>query len=122
MSNDLLFLSKHDRGAIEALTEDFSSQFGFKIIQMKLFGSKTRNEDSPDSDIDIMVVVTDEEWELKHAMWTRGARLSLDCDVLFNLHIVSKNRWRLMEQSRYPLYRLIMKDGIDIQLDSISVD
>lgn len=120
MLPEAISLSEHDRQAVEALTEDFISNFGQELIIFKLFGSKARGEDTPDSDIDVLVVVKDDGWDFKHAMLTRGARLSLEYDVLFNLHIISKDRWDWMERVRYPLYRTITEDGVEIEFDSIS--
>ncbi len=118
--DNLSLISQQDRTAIVTLTEDFKSRFGHELVQLKLFGSKTRGEDSPDSDIDLLVIVKEETWELKHAMLTRGARLSLEWDVLFNLHIISQERWEWMKRVRYPLYRTIMENGVEIEFESIS--
>jgi predicted nucleotidyltransferase len=90
------------------------------VVKIKLFGSKARGEDTPDSDIDLLVIVKDERWEIKHAMLIRGARLSLEHEVLFNLHIISQDRWDWMKRVKYPLYRTIMEDGVEIEFDSIS--
>ena len=107
-------LSALDRRAILGLTEDFSSRFGNQVLQIKLFGSKSMGDDTADSDIDLLIITTHEEWALKHKILTRGARLSLDYGVLFNLYIVGLERWNWMKQSRYPIFRTISKEGIEI--------
>jgi len=122
MNSDVfLSLSDHDRKAIGALTEDLSSHFSHAVVQLRLFGSKVRGEDTPDSDIDVLVITSHDEWALKHALLTRGARLSLEFDVLFNLYVISLDRWNWMKHYGYPLYRTIAKDGVDLDLESIFV-
>jgi hypothetical protein len=60
------------------------------------------------------VVVTREDWVLKHEIRTLGARFSLDYDVLFNLYIVGQERWGWMQAIKHPLYRQIVAEGIDL--------
>ena len=111
-------LSAHDRRAILGLTEDFFSRFGNQVLQIRLFGSKTRGDDKADSDIDLLILTAHEEWAPKHELLTRGARLSLDYDVLFNLYVISQERWNWMERSRYPIYRTISTEGIELTAES----
>ena len=112
-------LSAHDRQAILGLTEDFNSRFGDQVLQIKLFGSKTRGDDSVESDIDLLIITAHEEWNLKHELLTRGARLSLDYDVLFNLYVISQERWNWMERTGYPIFRTISKEGIELSIESM---
>jgi hypothetical protein len=50
----------------------------------------------------------------------RGARLSLEYDVLFNLYVISQARWQRMRQIRYPLYRSVLRDGISLTPQAIA--
>lgn len=119
MTPELLHtLSEHDRRAIEVLVEDFSARFENQIVGINLFGSKTRGDDTVDSDIDLLVITAHEEWTLKHEILIRGARLSLDYGVLFNLYVIGLERWNWMKQSRYPLFRSVSKEGIDLNFAS----
>lgn len=79
---------------------------------MILFGSKARGDDRPDSDIDVLVIVKDETWPVKSAILRVGARLSLEYDLLFNLVVISEERWQRMEQIKYPLFLQVVQDGL----------
>lgn len=121
MAEELLHLSSHDRQAIRALIKDIHSQFGQNIIQLIFFGSKARGDGVEDSDIDLLLVTNQEDWEFRHEVLRRGARLSLEYGVLFNLFVVSKFRWNKMEQIRYPLYRTISNEGITLHQGSVAI-
>ena len=116
--NNLTYLSKRDRAAIVNLVEDLNKHFGEEFVQIKLFGSKIRGEETPESDIDVLIIVREETWELKHALLKRGARLSMENDVLFNLHIIGLERWEWMKKIRFPLYRSIVEDEVEIEFAS----
>lgn len=107
-------LSSRDQQAIEALVGCLITQLGDHILRLTLFGSKARGEDTPESDIDVLVVTTDNTWVLKHRVLLLGARLSLEHDVLFNLYVIGRERWAWMRQVQHPLYRNIIAHGIDL--------
>ena len=114
MSDALRHLQPVERRAIQALMQDFSARFGDDILEWALFGSKSRGDDNADSDIDILLITRREDWEFKHQALRRGARLSLEYEVLFNLFVISQARWGQMRQIRYPLYEAISQDGIPL--------
>lgn len=107
-------VATHDRRAIEALIQRLSLEYGSDILSMTLFGSKARGDDTPHSDIDVLVVVANEDWTVKHEIRTLGARVSLDHDVLFNLYVIEQERWEWMQEINHPLYRNIVHTGIDL--------
>lgn len=107
-------ISRGDQEAIEALLARLINIHGRDIVAITLFGSKARGDDTPQSDIDILVIVTQEDWVIKHDIRTLGARLSLDHAVLFNLYVLSQTRWAWMQAINHPLYRQISTDGLTL--------
>jgi predicted nucleotidyltransferase len=114
MSDALRHLQPYERQAIQALMADFRARFGEEILQWVIFGSKSRGDDTADSDIDILIITRREDWPFKHRVLRRGARLSLEYGVLFNLFVVSQARWRRMQQIHYPLYQTVSREGIPL--------
>lgn len=107
-------LARNDLQAVETLVQCLWSDPALRVQRVILFGSKARHDDTPESDIDLLVIVTDDRWSLKDRILTIGSRLSLEYDVLFNLVVVSWARWTWMEQIRHPLCRAIVAEGIDL--------
>jgi len=50
-------LKGNDRLAVEAFRRAVRSALGPEVMEIKLFGSKARGTDSPDSDIDVFIIV-----------------------------------------------------------------
>ncbi len=121
MSETLPHLSPRERQAIQALMRDFRARFGDEIRQWVLFGSKSRGDDTPDSDIDILLITRREDWPFRQQVLRRGARLSLEYEVLFNLFVISQARWEHMRQIRYPLYQTITQEGIPLEPRPVAV-
>jgi predicted nucleotidyltransferase len=77
-----------------------------------LFGSKARGESSLDSDIDLLVVLTTVRPETQRLIWGLGSDVSLEYDVLLNVHIVDIARWQDERHYRGTLWEEIERDGI----------
>lgn len=50
-------LDPHDRAAVETFRDRVREELGPKLRDLRLFGSKARGDDHPESDIDVLVLV-----------------------------------------------------------------
>ncbi len=98
--------------AIAALLDRLFSEYNRRIVFVALFGSVARGDSVPDSDIDIVLVADHADGEFKWEARGIAARVSLEHDVLFNLHIYSQTRWSAMERQRTTLWRDVTREGI----------
>ena len=112
-------LAWRDQQALDDLVLRLLSEPSLQVLGMTMYGSKARHDDTPESDIDVLVIIADDRWPVKDRILTIGARLSLDHDVLFNLVVVSQARWAWMNQINHPLSRSIVAEGIDLTLDPV---
>jgi predicted nucleotidyltransferase len=55
-------LDPAERRAVEEFHDRVRELFGPRLRDMRLFGSKVRGEDHPESDIDVLVLVDDCTW------------------------------------------------------------
>jgi predicted nucleotidyltransferase len=100
-------LSRGERQAVEAFAEALFRQYPDRVRDLILFGSKARGDSHPDSDIDILILVDDDNWRFSHAISRVAARISLDYDVLLGPRVISQARWR-----RSLLYPIVSAEGI----------
>ena len=91
-------------------------EHGRVLISLTLFGSKARGDDTSDSDIDVLVLVNADDWHIRYEIRILGSRLSLNHEVLFNLYVLTEERWAWMQGINHPLYRQILQDGIPLPL------
>lgn len=57
MKKKLENLSPNDRQAVEEFCQRVVEGLGHTLVSIKLFGSKVRGDDTPESDIDLAVIV-----------------------------------------------------------------
>jgi predicted nucleotidyltransferase len=92
-------LKEKDRLAIEEFRDRVQEVLGKRALAIKLFGSKARGEDVPESDIDILVVVTEMTPGLKDQVIDVAFDVNLSHDVYISprvvpLHVFQDPLWR----------------------------
>ncbi len=102
-------LTRQERQAVNALIEALQQQYPDRIRDLFLFGSKARGDSHPDSDIDILILVDDDDWRFSHAISRIAARISLNYDVLLGPRVIQQARWR-----RSLLYSTVSSEGIHL--------
>jgi predicted nucleotidyltransferase len=83
-------------------------------VLLWLFGSKARGKSAPDSDIDLLLVLTTVHPETRWLIWGLGSDVSLEYDVLLNVHIIDTDRWDDERQYHGTLWREIEHDGVPL--------
>jgi len=107
-------LSQNERQAIKKLLSLLQESYGEQIQQALLYGSKARGKSTSDSDIDVMLLVTDESWKLKDEIINIVADINLEYDLLIDARVISVKRWNHMANIQAGLYRTISQDAIPL--------
>jgi predicted nucleotidyltransferase len=79
-----------------------------------LFGSKARGDADPESDIDLLVTLADDDPQLRSDVRRLAARVSLEYGLLLSARAVSRSQWTELSRYRFPLYQSVVSEGIDI--------
>jgi predicted nucleotidyltransferase len=84
------------------------------IGQVFLIGSVARGDFTPHSDIDLLVVSESADTQFKSDVWGIGSDVSLDYDVVLNVHIYSRARWDNMRRENSMLWKTAQHEGIEL--------
>ena len=114
VKNKLSLLSDNEREALDSLVERLHAKHNGHIQSIVLFGSKARGDFGPDSDIDVVVVLDNDDPEMRMSVRGVAADVSLAYDVLISVRAIGRSHWRELSQHRFPLYQAIVTDGIPL--------
>ncbi len=107
--------TSRQQAATEELLRRLHEQYPNCISSTILFGSVARGNFTADSDIDVLVVAdtvdTDFEWDV----WRIGSRVSLEFDVIFDLHVYSRAHWESLRDKRRTLWKRVEQDGVELK-------
>ena len=90
-------------------------RYNGQIVHAYLFGSVARGEAGANSDVDILLIAENPDSNFKWEARGIAARVSLEHDVLFNLHIYSRARWSDIEREQSSLHRNVRREGIELK-------
>ena len=89
--------------------------YGEKIRRAALFGSKARGDSTKYSDVDILLIVTDDSWEFRKAISQINSDVELKYDVMLDVRVISASRWQYMAEIQSGLYQNISRDAVALK-------
>ncbi len=112
-SLDNLDLDEREKEAIRAASRILRKNF--PVEEVLLFGSKTRNEADPESDIDLLVLTTRPiSWPERKALVAELYEVELANDVVLSPFIIPTSEWYKGSLSVLPIHEEVLRDGITV--------
>ena len=109
-----LKLKPKDAEALEDFLRRSRNALGRKLVEVKLFGSKVRDEDTADSDIDVLVVVKDADVKVEDQIIDIAFDVNLKHEVYISPRVVARAVlddpvWKIT-----PFLQAIAREGISL--------
>lgn len=117
-----LSLASHDQRALLEFVAYLNKTIPDFVEGVALFGSKARGDSQLDSDIDVLVILSQEDRKLRREILRQAARFSLKYDVLLSPRVIGAERWEQMRG--FSLYQNIQQEaaGLEIVGDELSLE
>ncbi|MBI3754055.1 MAG: nucleotidyltransferase domain-containing protein [Deltaproteobacteria bacterium] len=108
----LSMLKSEERVAVLEFAKLIRERFGSTIKEIILFGSKARKESGKESDIDILIVLSEVSWEIKKTISELAAEENLKHDVLITTIRYDAAAWENPVIKTSPFGRAVRREGI----------
>lgn len=111
---DHLSLSARDAAALDEFVRQVRETLGTNLVALKLFGSKARRHDAPESDIDVLVVVDDASVEIEDRVLDVAIDVGLAHEVYVSPRVIAcavldDPVWKIT-----PFLRAVEKEGVPL--------
>jgi predicted nucleotidyltransferase len=107
-------LDTREKSALTQFKADLKRVLSGQLIELKLFGSKARGDDRPDSDIDVLVIVTDDDWRICDVVYGIATDILLQTDISISPKVISKNQLEQLRKEDTFFLRNISRDAIAV--------
>ncbi len=115
MAEDRLgHLTAAERQAVDEFVAELRKRYGSRIVDVQLFGSRARGEGGPESDLDLLIVVSGDERQIAGDITRLGSRLDLEYGVVLSDLTMSLDRFEWHRRHQAPLYRHLLREGIGL--------
>ncbi|MBL7063348.1 MAG: nucleotidyltransferase domain-containing protein [Anaerolineae bacterium] len=112
--NRLDRLTDKERQVVMEFVERVRQRFDGQLISAVLFGSRARGEAELDSDVDVLVVMSNADPEIRKEIRYLAVEVWLEHGIYLSTRIWSRAHWRKLEELQTLLYRNIHRDGINL--------
>ena len=115
-------LASQDQRALREFVAYLYQSIPDQIEFVALFGSKARGDSQQDSDIDVLVILSQEDREIRREILKQAARFSLEYDVLLSPRVIGAERWEKMRG--FSLYQNVQREaaGLGIVGDKLALE
>ena len=111
-----IHLATPDQRALEEFVEYLQKSVPDQVEYVALFGSKARGDSQQDSDIDVLVILSKEDRELRREILKQAARFSLEYDVLLSPRVIGAERWEKLRG--FSLYQNVQREATGLEIVS----
>jgi predicted nucleotidyltransferase len=101
--------------AEQAALADFDAvrdSLGSEVLDVQLFSSKAREDATPESDVDVLVVVRRDEPRLIDALYDLLLNACLSHNVSISLKVFSEAEYERLNHPRTPFMQNIAREGV----------
>ncbi len=105
-------LTPEERTAVDELRRTLTADF--PLVHLRLIGSKARGDSAPDSDMDLLIVLKDCDWQMEKRIYDLCFDISVARDVLLSPVIFTQSEYASRRNRVTPFYRITEAEGIPL--------
>lgn len=105
-------LSKLDRQIATEFADRLRQRFDGQIVSIVLFGPRARGDAAPDSDMDVLVVLSEASPAARKVVRHLAVDVWLQYGICISTRVWDVDHWREVEEIGTLLYHNIRRDGI----------
>jgi predicted nucleotidyltransferase len=107
-------LSAKEKAVLKQFKASLEQVLGTQLVELKVFGSKARGDDRPDSDIDVLAIVASDDWHIRDKVYDVATDILLQADVCISPKVISKSRFDQLCKEGTSFIHNVGKDAITI--------
>jgi predicted nucleotidyltransferase len=107
-------LSKKEHSALMRFKAAVEAALAGTLVEVRLFGSKARGEARKDSDIDVLVISSSDDWHVCDLIYDIATEILLESDVCISPKVLSEKQYKHLHMTGSGFIRNVIQDGITI--------
>lgn len=101
--------------AVYVLKKRLEERFGPGLVRFVVFGSYARGDNTPDSDIDVMVSLAGEmNAQIQVEIWDIALDIDVEYDVVLDVHVFSEHEIQNTLMGATPLMETVLSEGFPL--------
>ena len=110
----MLKLTPEEQQWLDTYRKILDEQFPDLVEDIIIFGSKARGTATDDSDVDILLIIKEGDWQKKRTITHPGYMSSIETDVVPSFIVLTVDEWELHRKREAPFWRTVTRDGVTV--------
>ena len=102
-------LTKKEQAALKKFKAAVEKALAGKLVEIRLFGSKARGDARKDSDIDVLVITSSEDWRVCNVVYDISTDILLENDVCISPKVLNT---REFSDTGSSFIKNVLQDGV----------
>ena len=107
-------LTREEQIWLEAYRKELGERYAGAVVRMLIYGSKAREEERPDSDLDVLLIVKDTASGLKRKLRRTGYLLAATSEVLPSILAYTEEEWERRDKSGSVFRQAVERDAVQV--------
>ena len=107
-------LNELEHKALKKFKITLEKVLGKNLVDVKLFGSKARGDADKDSDIDVLVLISSDDWHICDIVYDIATDILLETGVCLSPKIITQKDYSRLSEIGIPFIKNVSRDGISI--------
>jgi len=107
-------LRPQERAALGEYLDRLRVRFGDRVLRVVLYGSRARGEEDAESDLDVLVVVDDGDYQFHREVALEAFEPSLKHSALISPQVWDRARYEQQRAWQLLFFRNLERDGIQL--------
>lgn len=107
-------LTQKEKKVIEEFKERIKEKFADEIIKIVVFGSKARGDAEKNSDIDILVITSSDDWRMGDEIREIGYELDEEIDYRLSIQVIPESHINYLRNNGFQFIKNIESEGVVI--------
>ncbi len=105
-------LTADEQTALALFSERLRAALTDPGLEVRLFGSKARGGDNPESDIDVLIIESTGDWHVSDTVYRLATGILLETGVSLSTKVVSRAHYQALIDQGSPFALSVMREGV----------
>ena len=104
-------LTATENRALSRFRDRVRISLGDRRVAVRLFGSKARGDDRPDSDFDVLVIAPRNDWRVRNKIGSAAMDALLEGGLVISTKTLSRRQFLQLRRDGSPFIRNVIRDA-----------
>ena len=106
------YLTREEEKIIKQFKKQLIQEYPGQIVSVIVYGSKARGDHQPESDIDVLVIVKNDDWKFFNVIRKIGYELDEKIDYKLSIQVMTQQKFEYLQENGFQFIQNVLRDAV----------